>query len=163
MPLTLTFDDAGRLRGFLVAGKHGQHGQLLSIVFPVLVSIKFGEDAVQRVGDDLQKQRMWMSIWERFSFFNYRAEKVIGFRMNVSLADASVLHSLLCALRNEFAAAGRLDEAFDCLDQAIAYRDPALVHLAVAPEWDSLRDDPRFAERLRSMALPSAAHDNIGN
>jgi DNA-binding winged helix-turn-helix (wHTH) protein/cytochrome c-type biogenesis protein CcmH/NrfG len=62
-----------------------------------------------------------------------------------------------------YGAAGRLDEAFDCLDQAIAYRDPALVHLAVAPEWDPLRGDPRFAERLRSMALPSIAHDNIGN
>jgi DNA-binding winged helix-turn-helix (wHTH) protein/cytochrome c-type biogenesis protein CcmH/NrfG len=49
--------------------------------------------------------------------------------------------------------AGRLDEAFDYLDQAIALRDPALVHLAVAPEWDSLRHDARFAERLRSMAL----------
>jgi DNA-binding winged helix-turn-helix (wHTH) protein/cytochrome c-type biogenesis protein CcmH/NrfG len=62
-----------------------------------------------------------------------------------------------------YGAAGRLDEAFDCLDQAIASRDPALVHLAVAPDWDSLRGDPRFAERLRSMAFPSAAHDNIGN
>ena len=49
--------------------------------------------------------------------------------------------------------AGRLDEAFDYLDQAIAFRDPALVHLAVAPEWDSLRGDPRFAERMRSMQL----------
>lgn len=57
-----------------------------------------------------------------------------------------------------YGAAGRLDEAFDCLDQAIAYRDPALVHLAVAPDWDSLRADPRFAERLRSMALPSVAY-----
>jgi tetratricopeptide (TPR) repeat protein len=62
-----------------------------------------------------------------------------------------------------YGAAGRLDEAFDCLDQAIASRDPALVHLAVAPEWDSMRGDPRFAERLRSMALPSSDHDNIGN
>jgi DNA-binding winged helix-turn-helix (wHTH) protein/Tfp pilus assembly protein PilF len=62
-----------------------------------------------------------------------------------------------------YGAAGRLDEAFDCLDQAIAYRDPALVHLAVAPDWDSMRGDPRFEERLRSMALPSAAHNNIGN
>jgi DNA-binding winged helix-turn-helix (wHTH) protein/Tfp pilus assembly protein PilF len=62
-----------------------------------------------------------------------------------------------------YGAAGRLDEAFDCLDQAIASRDPALVYLAVAPDWDSLRGDPRFAERLRSMALPSIAHDNIAN
>ena len=59
--------------------------------------------------------------------------------------------------------AGRLDEAFDCLDQAIAFRDPALVHLAVAPDWDSLRADPRFAECLRLMALPSVVHSNIGN
>jgi hypothetical protein len=50
-----------------------------------------------------------------------------------------------------YGAAGRLDEAFDYLDQAIAYRDPALVYLAVAPDWDSLRADPRFAERLQSM------------
>jgi DNA-binding winged helix-turn-helix (wHTH) protein/cytochrome c-type biogenesis protein CcmH/NrfG len=56
-----------------------------------------------------------------------------------------------------YGAAGRLDEAFDCLDQAIAYRDPALVHLAVAPDWDSVRDDPRFEECLRSMAFPSAS------
>src|SRR5262249_4199729 len=55
-----------------------------------------------------------------------------------------------------YGAAGRLDEAFDCLDQAIASRDPALVHLAVAPDWDRMRGDPRFAECLRSMALPSA-------
>jgi hypothetical protein len=54
-----------------------------------------------------------------------------------------------------YGAAGRLDEAFDCLDQAITYRDPALVHLAVAPNWDSMRADQRFNERLTRMALSS--------
>ena len=53
-----------------------------------------------------------------------------------------------------YGAADRLDEAFDCLDQAIAIRDPALVHLAVAPDWDGLRDDPRFDDRLKKMSLP---------
>lgn len=53
--------------------------------------------------------------------------------------------------------AGNLDEAFRQLDAAIALRDPALVHLAVAPQWDSLRDDVRFDERLRSMGLDAAA------
>jgi len=52
-----------------------------------------------------------------------------------------------------YGGAGQLDEAFACLDQAIAARDPALVHLAVAPEWDSMRGDARFTERLRSVAL----------
>jgi tetratricopeptide (TPR) repeat protein len=53
-----------------------------------------------------------------------------------------------------YGAAGRLDEAFDCLDQAIAERDPALVHLAVAPDWDGLREDARFDDRLKKMGLP---------
>ena len=65
-------------------------------------------------------------------------------------------HLLKMAFRRAvlYGAASRLDEAFDCLDQAIAFRDPALVHLAVAPQWDSLRGDPRFGERLKAMRLP---------
>ena len=51
------------------------------------------------------------------------------------------------------AEAGNLDEAFRHLDRAIECRDPALVHLAVAPQWDVLRTDSRFAERLESMGL----------
>ncbi len=49
--------------------------------------------------------------------------------------------------------AGHMDEAFVHLDRAIEGRDPALVHLAVAPQWDVLRDDPRFDERLTRMGL----------
>ena len=40
-----------------------------------------------------------------------------------------------------FGEAGKLDEAFRQLDLAIADHDPSLVHLAVAPQWDSLRGD----------------------
>lgn len=53
--------------------------------------------------------------------------------------------------------AGNLDDAFRHLDAAIASHDPALVHLAVAPQWDCLRGDPRLDERLRRMGLPAAA------
>jgi DNA-binding winged helix-turn-helix (wHTH) protein/tetratricopeptide (TPR) repeat protein len=48
---------------------------------------------------------------------------------------------------------GRLDEAFAQLDRSIALHDPSLVHLAVAPQWDPMRGDPRFAARLRAMGL----------
>ena len=51
------------------------------------------------------------------------------------------------------AAAGELDAAFEHLDRALDLRDPALVYLAVAPQWDPLRDDPRFVDRLKRMAL----------
>ena len=50
---------------------------------------------------------------------------------------------------------GELDEAFSHLDAALDSRDPCLVHLAVAPQWDDLRADPRFAERLVRMGLGS--------
>jgi DNA-binding winged helix-turn-helix (wHTH) protein len=67
--------------------------------------------------------------------------------------DFDVLLKMAFFRARLYGAAGRLDEAFDCLDQAIAQRDPALVHLAVAPDWDSLRDDPRFDDRLKKMGL----------
>ncbi len=56
-----------------------------------------------------------------------------------------------------FGEAGNLDEAFRHLDAAIERRDPALVHLAVAPQWDYLRADPRFNERLKPVGLFEAA------
>ena len=51
------------------------------------------------------------------------------------------------------AQAGDLDDAFRRLDGALDSRDPALVHLAVAPQWDGLRGDPRFQQRLARMGL----------
>jgi DNA-binding winged helix-turn-helix (wHTH) protein/Tfp pilus assembly protein PilF len=50
---------------------------------------------------------------------------------------------------------GQLDAAFHHLDRALDARDPCLVHLAVAPQWESLRADVRFAARLARMRLIS--------
>jgi hypothetical protein len=61
--------------------------------------------------------------------------------------SASVQRAILCA------GAGDFDSAFEHLDRAIDGHDPALVHLAVAPQWDSLRVDPRFNQRLARMKL----------
>jgi DNA-binding winged helix-turn-helix (wHTH) protein/Tfp pilus assembly protein PilF len=55
-----------------------------------------------------------------------------------------------------YAAAGRLDQAFACLDEAIGTRDPAIVYLGVAPQWDALRADRRFADRLHAISLNAA-------
>ena len=46
-----------------------------------------------------------------------------------------------------------MDRAFEQLNRAIDARDPCLVHLAVAPQWDCLRDDGRFAQCLSRMHL----------
>ena len=53
------------------------------------------------------------------------------------------------------AEAGDLDKAFELLQGALVVRDPGLVHLAVAPQWDKMRPDPRFNECLARMKLPS--------
>ena len=52
-----------------------------------------------------------------------------------------------------FAQAGDLDAAFEHLHRLIEARDPAVIHLAVSPQWDSLRADPRFNECLARMKL----------
>jgi len=53
-----------------------------------------------------------------------------------------------------YSESGDPDAAFRSLDQAIASRDPLLVHLAVGPQWDYLRPDPRFLQCLARMGLP---------
>jgi DNA-binding winged helix-turn-helix (wHTH) protein/tetratricopeptide (TPR) repeat protein len=53
--------------------------------------------------------------------------------------------------------AGNLDAAFHHLGRAMESRDPCLVHLAVAPQWDCLRTDPRFNTCLARMDLPQTA------
>ena len=53
----------------------------------------------------------------------------------------------------QYGEAGDLDAAFEILQRLIDARDPVLVHLAVAPQWDSLRADPRFNECLARMKL----------
>ena len=52
--------------------------------------------------------------------------------------------------------AGDMDAAFHHLERAIEVHEPALVHLAVASQWDSLRDDPRFYQCLSRMGLRSS-------
>ena len=50
-------------------------------------------------------------------------------------------------------AIGDFDAAFVHLDRALESHDPALVHLAVAPQWESLHEDSRFHQRLVRMGL----------
>jgi tetratricopeptide (TPR) repeat protein len=61
------------------------------------------------------------------------------------------------------AQAGEIDAAFLHLDRAIVDRDPSLVDLAVAPQWDSLRDDPRFGQCVARMGLRVAQSQTCGS
>jgi tetratricopeptide (TPR) repeat protein len=52
-----------------------------------------------------------------------------------------------------YAETGDLTAAFNHLDRALDARDPCLVHLAVAPQWDRLRHDPRYTRCVSRMGL----------
>ena len=71
----------------------------------------------------------------------------------LSLSGAASLFEVEWPLVVRYGEAGDLDAAFELLHRLIDARDPALVHLAVAPQWDSLRADPRFNECLARMKL----------
>jgi tetratricopeptide (TPR) repeat protein len=57
---------------------------------------------------------------------------------------------------------GAIDEGFKYLEQAIESHDPGLVHLAVGPQWDCLRSDPRFQDALSRMGLAAVPRANVG-
>jgi serine/threonine protein kinase/tetratricopeptide (TPR) repeat protein len=48
---------------------------------------------------------------------------------------------------------GQGDTAFDWLHRALKTGDPELGYIKVEPRWDSLREDPRFAELLGKLGL----------
>ena len=48
---------------------------------------------------------------------------------------------------------GELDMAMQHLERAIDGRDPCLVDLAVAPQWDALRAHPGFQRCLAGLGL----------
>ncbi|HXT52337.1 MAG TPA: protein kinase [Thermoanaerobaculia bacterium] len=55
-----------------------------------------------------------------------------------------------------YLAAGRRDRAMSLVEEAFAKRTPLIVWLAVAPDWDPLRDEPRFRELLGSVGLSAS-------
>jgi serine/threonine protein kinase len=76
-----------------------------------------------------------------------RARKLLSDGVQPDLGNEGVF----LAFRS--AQAGDLDAAFEHLHRLIDTRDFAVIHLAVAPEWDTLRADPRFNQCLARMNL----------
>ena len=55
-----------------------------------------------------------------------------------------------------YAALGRRDDAFACLERAVAERSRDLIFLRVDEQWDPLRADPRFDDLVRRVGIPPA-------
>ena len=71
------------------------------------------------------------------------------------LARSATSYVPRAALSVSAAAVGELDQAFDFAQQACDEREPTLiVYARVFPDWHRLRQDPRFGDIRRRLALP---------
>jgi TolB-like protein/DNA-binding winged helix-turn-helix (wHTH) protein len=64
-------------------------------------------------------------------------------------------HQDLWELANAYAAAGMRDETLNILFRLLPGRDAGLLQVRVDPDFDLIRDDPRYAELIRQMNLPN--------
>jgi tetratricopeptide (TPR) repeat protein len=73
------------------------------------------------------------------------------------LVDRSELYDVLATqVAIFFAYAGEKQRTLDWLEKAFEERETGVVKLQVDPDWDGVRDDPRFQDLLRRMNLPEA-------
>jgi hypothetical protein len=75
---------------------------------------------------------------------------------------ARVEHQHVPALRiaRLYAHAGAKDRALDWLERACEQHEAPLVHLQVAWDWDSLREQPRFQALLRQVNFPPVSRQS---
>lgn len=92
----------------------------------------------------------------RFSVFELdvsaRELRKNGRRVNL---QQQPFQALVALLEQPGKVVSREEEALLCLDQAVAKRATGTIYLAVEPQFDPLRSDPRFHVLLRTIGLPS--------
>ena len=69
-----------------------------------------------------------------------------------TMAEREVVKAILVA--RLYAHAEDDEKTMEWLERSYEDRDPFLVHLAVEPDWDALRSDPRFRDLMERMGLP---------
>ena len=107
---------------------------------------------------DLETQRPKLApsaYWAARTFFHGRSGQAAQARralhefLRVS-PHGSAAPSVMATV---FLAVGDKEQSLAWLEKAYASHDNALVGLKVSPEWDPLRDDPRFQSLLRRVGL----------
>jgi hypothetical protein len=61
----------------------------------------------------------------------------------------------LWELANAYVATGMREETLATLFRGLPTHEPGLLQLRVDPDFDSIREDPRYAELIRQMNLPN--------
>jgi TolB-like protein len=109
------------------------------------------EKGLEFARDDIRSRALW-GIVDALTGKPAAARKVLeNLRPDMIPPNfSSAYHcAVLCALL------GEKDEAFACLEMARLGCATQLIYLAIAPNFDHLRDDPRFPILLRRIGIPA--------
>jgi glutathione S-transferase len=88
------------------------------------------------------------------AYAEHGRQGVVRLALQAAAAGAAFPEFQLALFHSEL---GELDAAIRHLERAIEGRDPCLVDLAVAPQWDVLRGHARFQRCLAGMGLRGPA------
>ena len=140
----LDFDPTHLLANSLVSMVHWRRGDIVSVLEESLKRAPppgMSDEALTHLHQIVAEMRSVQASAGQRGLNRYMADAVNDRRLEFDWMLK--LASLRATLYGD---AGRVDKAFDYLDQAIAARDPALVYLSVTPQWDSLRTRFRLSQ-----------------
>lgn len=97
----------------------------------------------------------WVPAYER----EYRLHGFAAADLSVAKKELQEIQKRanpdLWELANAYAAAGRKEETVRMLFKGIPTHEPGLLQIRVDPDFDGIRDDPRYAELVRQIGFPN--------
>lgn len=105
-------------------------------------------------GDAEEFARSFAPILETFHALGAQA----AYRKSAGIMERRLEHKLASTrvIGTHYARAGDKDQAFFWLEKAYEERDPGLVMLRAAPDFNSLRSDSRYTNLLRRIGFPES-------
>lgn len=97
----------------------------------------------------------WIELYVReYGERGYQAATLLVARKRLAELEGSP-PSDLWELAGAYVAAGRLDETLRTLEQGLPIHEPGLLQLRVDPDFDSIRNDPRYNRIIRQIDFPN--------
>jgi tetratricopeptide (TPR) repeat protein len=115
------------------------------------------ERGVALAGGDLQTQALWGTLCA----LTGKQDTARGVLDKLKEGSKPPYFSFAYACAGIHALLGEHDQAFEWLDKACLAHDGMLIYLGAAPEFDGLRDDPRFCAILRRIGISSSSRRTL--
>jgi TolB-like protein len=103
----------------------------------------------------LEGQPGWATEYaQEYRQRGYKAASLFVAKKQLS-AILALPHPDLWELANAYVAADMKEKTFQSLFQGVPTHEPGLLQIRVDPDFDSIRDDPRYLELVRAIGFPN--------